>query len=172
MGLGRPTAVVVIASLIWLLLNSLILDSLILWFPVKKREDLCSLKIAGRSPCPSLTGFAAANHAMSPAFQSPRFGPFITRGVSLDISTQGMSVLVCGAPRVGETVVIELPLRDALIDMLATVRHSTDSKSGFEFCPLSASAQDGIQRWLSELRQHEESLFPCSYFAGSRTGTD
>ena len=101
-----------------------------------------------------------------------RFGPFITRGVSLDISTQGMSALVCGAPRVGETVVIELPLRDALIDMLATVRHSTDSKSGFEFYPLSASAQDGIQRWLSELRQHEESLFPCAYFGGSRTGTD
>jgi PilZ domain len=101
-----------------------------------------------------------------------RFGPFFTRGVSLDISTQGMSALVCGAPRVGETVVIELPLRDARIDMLATVRYSTDSKSGFEFYPLSASAQDGIHRWLSELRQHEESLFPCSYFAGSRTGTD
>jgi PilZ domain len=64
-----------------------------------------------------------------------RFGPFFTRGVSLDISTQGMSALVCGAPRVGETVVIELPLRDALIDMLATVRHSTDSKSGFGFAP-------------------------------------
>ncbi len=37
-----------------------------------------------------------------------RFGPFLTRGVSLDISEQGMSALVCGAPRVGETVVIAL----------------------------------------------------------------
>ena len=101
-----------------------------------------------------------------------RFGPFFTRGVTLDISTQGMSALVCGAPRVGETVVIELPLRDARIDMLATVRYSTESKSGFEFYPLSASAQDGIHRWLCELRRHEETLFPYAYFGRSRTGTD
>ena len=39
-----------------------------------------------------------------------RFGPFLTRGVSLDVSVRGMSALVCGAPRVGETVVIALPL--------------------------------------------------------------
>jgi|SRR5664279_5057050 len=39
-----------------------------------------------------------------------RFGPALTRGMTLDISMRGMSALVCGAPRVGETVVIELPL--------------------------------------------------------------
>ena len=27
-----------------------------------------------------------------------RFGPFLTRGVSLDISLRGMSAMVCGAP--------------------------------------------------------------------------
>ena len=59
-----------------------------------------------------------------------RFGPFVTRGVSLDISVRGMSALVCGAPRVGETVVIALPLPDAPVEMLATVRHSTDASSG------------------------------------------
>src|SRR5271163_595955 len=46
-----------------------------------------------------------------------RFGPILTRGVSLDISMRGMSALVCGAPRVGETVVIQLPLRDAPVEM-------------------------------------------------------
>src|SRR6202142_3992216 len=66
-----------------------------------------------------------------------RFGPFITRGVSLDISVRGMSALVCGAPRVGETVVIGLPLPHAPIEVLATVRHSCDAQSGFEFYPLS-----------------------------------
>jgi len=62
-----------------------------------------------------------------------RFGPFVTRGGSLDISLRGMSALVCGAPRAGETVVITLSFRDAPIEMLATVRHSSDAKSGFEF---------------------------------------
>ena len=89
-----------------------------------------------------------------------RFGPFLTRGVTLDISMRGMSALVCGAPRVGETIVIELPLRDAPIEMLATVRHSSDAKSGFEFYPLSPIAQEGIQTWIRELQKHEESLFP------------
>jgi len=62
-----------------------------------------------------------------------RSGPLVTRGVTLNISLGGLSALVCGAPRVGETVVIMLSLRDAPIEMLATVRHSSDAKSGFEF---------------------------------------
>ena len=69
----------------------------------------------------------------------PRYGPVVTRGVSLDISTRGMSALVCGAPRVGETVVIGLSLPgapDAPVELLATVRHSSDARSGFEFYPL------------------------------------
>src|SRR5580700_11472778 len=86
-----------------------------------------------------------------------RFGPVVTRGVSLDISMRGMSALVCGAPRVGETVVIKLPLRDVPVEMLATVHHSSDAKSGFEFYPLSPIALDGIQTWIQELRKHEES---------------
>jgi c-di-GMP-binding flagellar brake protein YcgR len=93
-----------------------------------------------------------------------RFGPFLTRGVTLDISMRGMSALVCGAPRVGETVVISLslslPLSDAPVEILATVRHSSDAKSGFEFYPLSPIAQEGIQTWIRELQKHEESLFP------------
>src|SRR5258708_39685167 len=72
MGLGRPTAVVGFPSPSELILRWWILSSLTLFgFPLKKREDLCSLKIAGRLPCSSLTGFAAANRAMSPALQSP-----------------------------------------------------------------------------------------------------
>jgi PilZ domain len=100
-----------------------------------------------------------------------RFGPFVTRGVSLDISLRGMSALVCGAPRVGETVVITLSLRDAPIEMLATVRHSSDAKSGFEFYPLSTIAQQGIQAWIQELKKHEETLFPYPY-AGAKVGND
>jgi hypothetical protein len=101
-----------------------------------------------------------------------RFGPFVTRGVSLDISMRGMSALVCGAPRVGETIVIELPLRDAPIEMLATVRHSSDARSGFEFYPLSPIAHQGIQDWIKELRQHEETLFPNPLARAARYGSD
>jgi hypothetical protein len=84
---------------------------------------------------------------------------------------KGMSALVCGAPRVGETVVIELPLMHAPIEMLATVRHSSDAKSGFEFYPLSPIAQQGIQEWIKELSKHEESLFPHPYAAGAIVGS-
>jgi hypothetical protein len=101
-----------------------------------------------------------------------RYGPFVTRGVSLDISMRGMSALVCGAPRVGETVVIALSLSGAPVDMLATVRHSSDARSGFEFYPLSWIARQGIQNWIQELRQHEETLFPYPYAFGAKFGND
>jgi hypothetical protein len=100
-----------------------------------------------------------------------RFGPFVTRGVSLDISVRGMSALVCGAPRVGETVVIALPLPDAPVETLATVRHSTDASSGFEFYPLSSIAQQGIQAWIQELQKHEERLFPYPYAFVPKVGS-
>ena len=92
-----------------------------------------------------------------------RFGPVVTRGVTLDISVRGMSALVCGALRVGETVVIELPSRDAPVEMLATVRHNGDANSGFEFFPLSPLAEREIQDWIERLRKHEETLFPYFY---------
>src|SRR5208282_2712398 len=85
-----------------------------------------------------------------------RFGPVVTRAMCLDISHRGMSALVCGAPRVGETVVIELPLRDAPIEMLAMVRHSNDARSGFEFYPLSAPDEDALNQWIREQEKREE----------------
>ena len=101
-----------------------------------------------------------------------RFGPIITRGMTLDISMRGMSALVCGAPRVGETVVIGLSLAGANIEMLASVRHSSDARSGFEFYPLSLIAKRGIQNWILELRQLEEMLFPYPYAFGAKFGND
>ena len=100
-----------------------------------------------------------------------RFGPLVTRGVTLDISMRGMSAIVCGAPRVGETVTIELPLSGAPVEMLATVRHSSDARSGFEFYPLSPVAKQGIQDWIQELRKHEEKLFPYPYSCVPKAGS-
>jgi hypothetical protein len=99
-------------------------------------------------------------------------GPLVARGVTLDISLRGISALVCGAPQAGETVVIMLSLQDAPIEMLATVRHSSDAKSGFEFYPLSSTAQQGIQAWIQELKKHEETLFPYPYTGAAKAGSD
>ena len=101
-----------------------------------------------------------------------RSAPLVTRGVTLNISLRGVSALVCGAPRVGETVVIMLSLRDAPIEMLATVRHSSDAKCGFEFYPLSSIAQQAIQDWIQELKKHEETLSPYPYAGAAEAGSD
>ena len=123
-------------------------------------------------PSPGLRFRAYADQRREPRYVSTlplavqrflRFGPFFTRGLSLDISARGMSALVCGPPRVGETVVIELPLPDSPIEMLATVRHSADHRSGFEFYPLSPIATRGIERWIERLQEYEERLFPYAY---------
>jgi len=92
-----------------------------------------------------------------------RYGAVVSRGVSLDISERGMAALVCGAPRVGETVIVAMSLPKVQVEMLATVRHSSEARSGFEFFPLSPSAEQGIQEWIQELREHEEKLFPYPY---------
>jgi hypothetical protein len=99
-------------------------------------------------------------------------GPLVARGVTLDISLRGISALVCGAPQAGETVVIMLSLQHAPIEMLATVRHSSDAKSGFEFYPLSSIAQQGVQAWIRELKKHEETLFPYPYTGAVKVGSD
>ncbi|HSZ60885.1 MAG TPA: PilZ domain-containing protein [Terriglobales bacterium] len=101
-----------------------------------------------------------------------RFGPFMTRAITLDVSVRGMSAIVCGAPQKGETVVIALPVRNSTLELLATVRHSSDAKSGFEFYPLSSIAQQGIQEWIKELNRHEESLFPALYEVTGKIGSD
>jgi PilZ domain len=104
-----------------------------------------------------------------------RFGPFVTRGMTLDVSMRGMAALVCGAPRVGETVVIGLSLSgagpDAPVELLATVRHSSDARTGFEFYPLPSLTEQAIQHWIQELREHEEKLFPFPYVGAAEVGS-
>lgn len=104
-----------------------------------------------------------------------RYGPAITRGMTLDVSMRGLSALVCGAPRFGETVVIALSFPgappDAPVELLGRVRHSSDARTGFEFYPLPPIAKDGIQRWIQELREHEEKLFPFPYATAATVGT-
>jgi len=99
-----------------------------------------------------------------------RFGPVITRGLSLDISMQGMSGLICGAPRVGETVVIELLLLGAPLEILATVPYSSDARSGFQFYPLYTVAEQTLQEWLLELEKQERSSSTYPFPVAGRVG--
>jgi len=92
-----------------------------------------------------------------------RFGPSVTHGMSLDVSRSGMSVLVCGAPRVGETVVIALGSKTEPIEILATVRYSTDARSGFEFYPLSPLAEKTIDDWIKQLEQEDAMLLRSAW---------
>ncbi len=57
-------------------------------------------------------------------------------GISLDISQGGVGALVSGGPAIGETVQIELPLRDGVLRTGATVRHKSGARSGYEFLRL------------------------------------
>jgi hypothetical protein len=58
------------------------------------------------------------------------------------------------------------------VETLATVRHSTDASSGFEFYPLSSIAQQAIQAWILELKKHEETPFPYPYAGAGKVGSD
>jgi len=59
--------------------------------------------------------------------------PVVVHGLSLDISEGGASAVLCGAPAVGEAVLVSLQLPNAPLQSLAIVRHSSATRSGFEF---------------------------------------
>jgi PilZ domain len=60
-----------------------------------------------------------------------------SRGISLDISEAGLGALVQGDLRVGETVEIDLPLSERMLNAVAIVRHTSSMRSGFEFLGLT-----------------------------------
>ena len=61
-----------------------------------------------------------------------------SRGISLDISESGIGALVKGGLHVGDTVEIDLQLRDWQLNAVAIVRHTSSIRSGFEFFGLTA----------------------------------
>jgi hypothetical protein len=60
-----------------------------------------------------------------------------SHGISLDISEGGMGALLQTTLQVGEKVKIDLPLPMNALSAVAVVRHSSKSRSGFEFVGLS-----------------------------------
>ena len=60
----------------------------------------------------------------------------MSRGISLDISEGGIGALVQSDLIVGETVEIDLPLTRGVLSLVAIVRHTSNTRSGFEFLGL------------------------------------
>lgn len=73
-----------------------------------------------------------------------------SHGISLDVSEGGMGALVQGRLSVGETVAIDLPLRERTLNAVAIVRHISDKRCGFEFVGLSAEERAQIMSVAGE----------------------
>ena len=66
-----------------------------------------------------------------------RGGVRATRGVSLDLGAGGIGAIVQGDVHVGDTVGIDLELRELILTTVAIVRHTSSVRSGFEFVGLT-----------------------------------
>lgn len=67
-----------------------------------------------------------------------------SRGVSLDISEGGLGALVEATLEVGDTVAIELRLPDYDLHAVGIVRHTSSTRSGFEFLGLTPEERQRI----------------------------
>ncbi len=71
-------------------------------------------------------------------------GSRISRGMTLDISEGGMGAMLQSDAPVGETVHIQVPIREREIRTSAIVRHSGSGRSGFQFLGLSEDDRNSI----------------------------
>ena len=72
------------------------------------------------------------------------------RGVGLDLSRGGLGALVQGQMNLGETVRIELQLRERPLNAIGIVRHSSSVRCGFEFLGLTPEEQQQIADVVGE----------------------
>ena len=79
-----------------------------------------------------------------------RNGLQTTRGISLDISEGGLGALVQGELDIGETVEIDLRLSEQPLSTVGIVRHTSNSRSGFEFLGLTAEERQQITNVVEE----------------------
>ncbi|HZR64231.1 MAG TPA: PilZ domain-containing protein [Terriglobales bacterium] len=83
-----------------------------------------------------------------------RSGSRLTRGITLEISLGGLSAVLCGPPPVGERVSLRLKLQNSAIEAPAIVRHSSSSRTGFEFLNLPPQAQHRIESCIQRSLLH------------------
>lgn len=64
-------------------------------------------------------------------------GVGLTHGISLDISEGGMGVLVENELKSGDVLEVDLQLPSQKLNAVAIVRHTSSTRSGFEFLGLT-----------------------------------
>lgn len=64
-------------------------------------------------------------------------GVCASRGVSLDLSEGGMGALVKTGLKIGDMVEIDIQLAEHTLSVIGIVRHSSETRSGFEFMGLT-----------------------------------
>jgi hypothetical protein len=62
-----------------------------------------------------------------------------TRGISLDLGMGGLGAMVQGEVEVGDTVSIDFELSQGALTTVAIVRHTSSTRSGFEFVGLTVA---------------------------------
>jgi c-di-GMP-binding flagellar brake protein YcgR len=67
-----------------------------------------------------------------------------THGISLDISEGGLGALVEGELPLGGTVAIDLLLQQHPLHAVAIIRHTSSTRSGFEFLGLTMEERQQI----------------------------
>lgn len=72
-----------------------------------------------------------------------------THGVSLDISESGMGAIVQNELTPGEVIEVELKLAAWDLTAVALVRHSSATRSGFEFLGLSPQERQQLARLVA-----------------------
>ncbi len=72
-----------------------------------------------------------------------------SRGVSLDLSEGGMGALVKTGLKVGDMVEIDIQWPEHALSVIGIVRHSSDTRSGFEFMGLTPEERAQIVAMMS-----------------------
>jgi hypothetical protein len=67
-----------------------------------------------------------------------------SRGISLDLSLGGLAAIVQDHLQVGETVEIDLKLSAGSLSAVAIVRHTSSTRTGFEFVGLTSDERRQI----------------------------
>ena len=81
-----------------------------------------------------------------------------SRGISLDISEEGLGAIVQGDLCLGETVEIDLRMPENPLSTVAIVRHTSSVRSGFEFLGLTPEERRQIMESTKPLQSQSRTL--------------
>jgi hypothetical protein len=109
----------------------------VMWFEIDAARASCENKPVRRHSRAIFSVPLTPHHLM-------HGGVGRSHGISLDLSEGGMGALVQHGLSVGETVAVDLPLRERVLHAIAIVRHISKTRCGFEFVGLTEDERSRI----------------------------